>query len=68
VGLRTHGWKDLWRGEDTAADNIRRVDIAAREWWRMADYKLKGFTEDWLLLRRTGAGIPSRVILLLLRG
>ena len=32
VGLRTHGWRDFWRPEAIATDNLRRVDIALHEW------------------------------------
>lgn len=47
VGLRTHGWRDMWRTEYTATDNLRRVDIAVHEWIGLIDYKLKGYSDDW---------------------
>ena len=47
AGLRTHGWRDFWRPESSAADNLRRVDIAVHEWVGLLDYKLKGYSSEW---------------------
>lgn len=47
AGHRTHGWNDIWRAASTGADNLRRLDIALHEWLGLADYKLKGFSDDW---------------------
>lgn len=47
AGLRTHGWRDMWRPENTATDNLRRVDIGVHEWVGLLDYKLKGYSSEW---------------------
>jgi uncharacterized SAM-binding protein YcdF (DUF218 family) len=47
AGLRTHGWRDMWRPENTATDNVRRVDIGVHEWVGLLDYKLKGYSSEW---------------------
>jgi uncharacterized SAM-binding protein YcdF (DUF218 family) len=47
AGLRTHGWRDMWRPESTATDNLRRVDIGVHEWVGLLDYKLKGYSSEW---------------------
>jgi uncharacterized SAM-binding protein YcdF (DUF218 family) len=47
VGLRTHGWRDMWKPEAVATDNLRRVDIALHEWIGLIDYKLKGYSDCW---------------------
>jgi uncharacterized SAM-binding protein YcdF (DUF218 family) len=47
AGLRTHGWRDMWRPESTATDNLRRVDIGVHEWLGLLNYKLKGYSSEW---------------------
>lgn len=47
AGLRTHGWRDMWRPESTATDNLRRVDIGVHEWVGLLHYKLKGYSSEW---------------------
>ena len=47
AGLRTHGWRNLWRPESSAADNLRRIDIGVHEWVGLVDYKLKGYSSEW---------------------
>lgn len=54
AGLRTHGWRDLWRVEAAATDNLRRVDIAVHEWVGLFYYKLRGYSDDWLAGPRDG--------------
>jgi uncharacterized SAM-binding protein YcdF (DUF218 family) len=55
VGLRTHGWRDLWLPSDTATDNLRRLDIAVHEWLGLIVYRLSGYSDDWF------AGPQSKV-------
>lgn len=61
VGLRTHGWHDMWRPESEAADNLRRMDIAVHEWVGLLYYKLKGYSDDWFAAPADaqGAGLSS---------
>jgi uncharacterized SAM-binding protein YcdF (DUF218 family) len=47
VGQRTHGWRNMWRPEDTATDNLRRVDIAVHEWVGLVVYRIRGYSSDW---------------------
>ena len=47
AGLRTHGWGEMWRPENIATDNLRRVDIGVHEWVGLLDYKLKGYSSEW---------------------
>jgi uncharacterized SAM-binding protein YcdF (DUF218 family) len=45
VGFRTHGWRNMWWPEAEAADNLRRVDIAAHEWIGLSYYKWRGYSD-----------------------
>jgi uncharacterized SAM-binding protein YcdF (DUF218 family) len=70
VGERTHGWREMWWPEETATDNLRRVDIAVHEWLGLVVYRISGYSSDWLarpvpklrddVLRPsvTGGGLP----------
>jgi uncharacterized SAM-binding protein YcdF (DUF218 family) len=49
VGERTHGWRDMWWPENTATDNLRRVDIAAHEWLGLVYYHIRGYSRDWFV-------------------
>jgi uncharacterized SAM-binding protein YcdF (DUF218 family) len=62
AGLRTHGWRDMWKPEAVATDNLRRVDIALHEWSGLVDYKLKGYS-DWFAAP-TGLNRSERVFVL----
>ena len=33
--------------QDTATDNLRRVDIAVHEWLGLAVYRIRGYSSDW---------------------
>jgi uncharacterized SAM-binding protein YcdF (DUF218 family) len=71
AGARTHGWHNMWWPEDTATDNLRRVDIAVHEWLGLVVYRIRGYSSDWFpgpvprlggeVLRPslTGGGSPS---------
>jgi uncharacterized SAM-binding protein YcdF (DUF218 family) len=45
VGFRTHGWREMWWPDPEAADNWRRLDIAAHEWIGLSYYKLRGYSD-----------------------
>ena len=47
VGSRTHGWQEMWVPEDTATDNLRRLDIAVHEWFGLLFYRLSGRSVEW---------------------
>lgn len=47
AGWRTHGWRDFFWPEPSATENLRRVDIATREWVGLIIYKLLGYTNVW---------------------
>jgi uncharacterized SAM-binding protein YcdF (DUF218 family) len=47
VGLRTHGWEELWWPARTATDNLRRMDIAVVEWLGLLTYRLSGYSDEW---------------------
>jgi len=46
VGSRTHGWQEMWVPEDTATDNLRRLDIAVHEWLGLLFYWLSGRSDE----------------------
>jgi uncharacterized SAM-binding protein YcdF (DUF218 family) len=47
AGPRTHGWHEFWWPSHTAADNLRRVDLAIHEWLGLVAYRLNGYTDTW---------------------
>jgi uncharacterized SAM-binding protein YcdF (DUF218 family) len=47
AGWRTHGWRDFNWPEKTVTENLRRVDIATREWLGLTIYKLFGYSNAW---------------------
>jgi uncharacterized SAM-binding protein YcdF (DUF218 family) len=47
AGWRTHGWRDFFWPEISVTENLRRVDIATREWVGLIMYKLLGYTNVW---------------------
>jgi uncharacterized SAM-binding protein YcdF (DUF218 family) len=47
TGWRTHGWRDFFWPEPSVTENLRRVDIATREWLGLIIYKLLGYTDAW---------------------
>ncbi len=47
VGERTHGWQEMWWPENTATENLRRLDIAIHEWFGLVDYRLLGYSGEW---------------------
>jgi uncharacterized SAM-binding protein YcdF (DUF218 family) len=56
AGMRTHGWQQIWRPQANATDNLRRVDIAVHEWLGLADYKLRGWSDELFPSPQTGLG------------
>lgn len=47
VGWRTHGWREFFWPAKTVTENLRRVDVATREWIGLVIYRLLGFSADW---------------------
>ena len=47
AGWRTHGWRDFYWPEKMVTENLRRVDIATREWLGLTIYKLLGYSDIW---------------------
>lgn len=46
VGWRTHGWREVFKPAISAADNLRRIDVAAHEWIGLGIYWLRGHTSN----------------------
>jgi uncharacterized SAM-binding protein YcdF (DUF218 family) len=46
VGWRADGWHDLFWPAPSATENLRRVDVATREWLGLAVYRMLGFSDD----------------------
>ena len=47
VHLRTDVASQIWTPDNTGAENLRKLDIAAYEWLGLVYYKLKGHSDDW---------------------
>lgn len=47
VGWRTHGWRDFFWPAPSATENLRRVDVAMREWAGLIVYRLLGYSAVW---------------------
>jgi uncharacterized SAM-binding protein YcdF (DUF218 family) len=47
VHLRSNGWRLIWMPDSTAAENLRKLDIATHEWLALLYYKLEGYSDDW---------------------
>jgi uncharacterized SAM-binding protein YcdF (DUF218 family) len=48
VGWRTHGWRDFYWPTSSATENLRRMDIAVREWIGLTVYYWLGYSSAWL--------------------
>jgi uncharacterized SAM-binding protein YcdF (DUF218 family) len=46
VGWRADGWHDFFWPAPSATENLRRVDVATREWLGLAVYRVFGFSDD----------------------
>ncbi len=44
VGWRTNGWRDFFWPSPSATENLRRVDVAMREWFGLVVYRLIGYS------------------------
>ena len=44
VGWRTNGWRDFFWPSPFVTENLRRVDVAMREWFGLAVYWLLGYS------------------------
>jgi uncharacterized SAM-binding protein YcdF (DUF218 family) len=47
AGWRTHGWRDLLKPSPSATENLRRIDVAAREWAGLIAYRALGYSHSW---------------------
>jgi len=47
VGWRTLGWRDFFWPANTATENLRRVDVAVREWVGLTVYRLLRYSNEW---------------------
>jgi uncharacterized SAM-binding protein YcdF (DUF218 family) len=45
VGWRTNGWRDFFWPSPYATENLRRVDVAMREWIGLVVYWLLGYSK-----------------------
>jgi len=54
VHLRTHGWREMWKPDISANENLQKLDLAAHEWLALLYYRLKGYTDDWFAGPRAG--------------
>lgn len=57
IHLRTNGWSQMWTPDRTAAENLRKLDLAAYEWLGLGYYKLKGYSDEWFA---SPAGGPNK--------
>jgi uncharacterized SAM-binding protein YcdF (DUF218 family) len=48
VGWRTRWWEGIWLPAKTAAENLRRIDVAAHEWLGLIGYRLMGYSNEWV--------------------
>lgn len=46
VGWRTNGWRDFFWPAPSVTENLRRVDVATREWVGMIVYWVMGFSKS----------------------
>lgn len=46
VDFRTRGPGDLWRGFDSIADGLRRLEVGVKEWIGLAGYRAAGYIDD----------------------
>jgi hypothetical protein len=37
----------MWTPDNTGAENLRKLDMAAYEWLGLMYYKLKGYSDQW---------------------
>jgi|SRR5579871_764767 len=44
---RTHGWRDFFWPQRSVTENLRRVDVATREWVGLTIYRLLGYSAEW---------------------
>jgi len=47
VGWRTNGWRDFFWPSPFVTENLRRVDVAMREWFGLAVYRLLGYSKSF---------------------
>lgn len=55
VHLRTNGWAQMWRPDNSATENLLKLDIATHEWLGLAYYKLRGHSDEWFSGPDTGS-------------
>jgi uncharacterized SAM-binding protein YcdF (DUF218 family) len=46
VHLRTRGWEQIWQPDETATENLGKLDLAVHEWSALLLYKLRGHSDE----------------------
>jgi hypothetical protein len=42
----TGDWNEMWKADRTGSENLRKLDMAAYEWFGLLYYKLKDYSDE----------------------